>query len=67
MSIRSYKAIYEKFRQLFPELASMSGGFKGIRFADKHILIQMKDGSSIHFFFISEQEWALVRTLKEEV
>lgn len=62
MSIRSYKAIYEKFQQLFPELASMSGGFKGVRFANKHILILMNDGSKIHFFFISEKDWTLIRS-----
>ncbi len=59
MSIRSYKDIYEKFATMFPELNSMAGSWKGVRFAEKHIIIAMKDGSTIHFQYFSNVSWYL--------
>lgn len=59
MSIRSYKAIYEKFAELFPELTKSINKWKGVRFADRHILLFMKDGTSIHFYYGGERFWFL--------
>ena len=59
MNIRSYKNIYEKFANMFPELNKMVGSWKGILFKDKHIIITMKDGSAIHFQYFSNISWYL--------
>lgn len=59
MSIRSYKQIYQKFEDLFPELASRKSGWKGIRFQERYILIEMKDGSHIHFYYFDNNFWSL--------
>lgn len=57
MSIRSYKQIYQKFEDLFPELASRKSGWKGVHFRDRYILIEMKDDTNIHFFYFSDDNW----------
>lgn len=59
MSIRSYKNIYEKFSELFPELNKMVGSWKGVRFADRHIMITMNNKSVIHFQYFSNLSWNL--------
>jgi nitrate reductase alpha subunit len=67
VEIRSYKAIYEKFQSMFPELAKMSGGFKGVCFRDKLISIRMLDGSVITFSFMAEDNWTLARIPEGEL
>lgn len=62
MSIRSYKQIYQKFEDLFPELASRKSGWKGIRFKERYILIEMKDGSYVHFSYFDDSHWDLCCT-----
>lgn len=59
MSVRSYKDIYSKFASMFPELNSMIGSWKGIKFRDRHITIMMKDGSVIHFQYFNSKSWYL--------
>ena len=59
MSIRSYKDIYSKFASMFPELNSIIGSWKGIKFRDRHIIIEMKDGSVIHFQYFNSKSWYL--------
>lgn len=60
MSIRSYKQIYQKFEDLFPELASRKTGWKGIHFKERHILIEMNDGSCIDFYYLADNHWYLL-------
>lgn len=59
MSIRSYKQIYEAFSTLFPELNKAVDSWKGIRFADKHIMMLMKNGTAIHFIYFGTDQWEL--------
>lgn len=59
MSVRSYKDIYGKFAELFPELNKTAGSWKGVRFSDKHIVITMKNKSVIHFQYFSNIRWNL--------
>lgn len=61
MSIRSYKDIYTRFAQMFPELNRMTDTWKGVLFRARHILIFMKDGSTIHFRFWTPDHWELSR------
>ena len=61
MSIRSYKNIYEKFSELFPELASKKRTWKGVRFKDHHIILIMNDNSCIHFFYRADNDWEIFR------
>lgn len=61
MSIRSYKDIYARFSELFPELVKKVQGWKGVRFAHRHICIMMQDGGSIHFLYRSSVDWELFR------
>ena len=60
MSIRSYKDIYNTFERLFPELAKSCHEWKGVKFVNKHILIIMKDGSHIHFWYRNSKDWELI-------
>lgn len=59
MSIRSYKDIYAQFVRMFPELAKMTDGWKGVVFRARHILILMKDGTKIDFWFWGPTMWTL--------
>ena len=60
MSIRSYKEIYNKFSEMFPELNKCTDNWKGIRFADRHIAIKMKNGSTIQFQYYNDNKWVLI-------
>lgn len=66
MSIRSYKDIYTRFAELFPELVKNVKDWKGIRFSDRHICIMMQDGGSIHFLYRSSVDWELFRCPRGE-
>lgn len=59
MSIRSYKDIYGRFAGMFPELNSAINTWKGVRFADRHIVLYMNDGSIIDFFYKNSKDWCL--------